>query len=32
MSNAQAKAVFSHFAKNLYEKNESEAKKFYETT
>lgn len=32
MSTAQAKAVFSHFAKNLYEKNESEAKKFYETT
>ena len=32
MNTAQAKAVFKHFAKNLYEKNESEAKKFYETT
>ena len=28
----QAKAVFRHFAKNLYEKNESEAKAFGEVT
>lgn len=28
----QAKSVFEHFAKNLYEKNESEAMKFYKTT
>ena len=32
MGNKQAMAVFQSFAKNLYEKNESEAKKFYETT
>ena len=32
MGNEQAKAVFQAFAKSLYEKNESEAKKFYETT
>ena len=32
MWEAQARAVFQHFARNLYEKNESEAKKFYETT
>ena len=31
MWNEQAMAVFQSFAKNLYEKNESEAKKFYET-
>jgi len=28
----QAKAVFQHFAKNLYEKNESEALNFYRVT
>ena len=32
MSDAQAKAIFKSFAENLYEKNESEAKKFTETT
>jgi hypothetical protein len=32
MWNEQAMAVFQSFAKNLYEKNESEAKKFAETT
>jgi len=32
MSTEQAKAVFQHFAKNLYEKNESEALNFYRVT
>jgi hypothetical protein len=32
MSTAQAKAVFQHFAQNLYEKNESEALNFYRAT
>lgn len=32
MWDKQARAVFQSFAKSLYEKNESEAKKFYETT
>lgn len=32
MWEAQAKAVFKHFAKNLYEKNESEALNFYRVT
>lgn len=32
MWEAQAKEVFKHFAKNLYEKNESEALNFYRVT